>query len=69
MARQLYYAILQGVQNYSREWRARVERQKPIIAEPLEGIEPMNIDSLATQKPLHEELTQSITDTLNLTSE
>ncbi len=69
VARQLYYAILQGVQNYSREWRARVERQKPIIAEPLEGIEPMNIDSLATQKPLHEELTQSITDTLNLAGE
>ena len=52
IARELYYAFLQGAQNYSRAWRKRVERQQPIISEPLEGIEPLSSAAIGGVKPL-----------------
>ncbi|MBR4853414.1 MAG: hypothetical protein IKU88_01675 [Alistipes sp.] len=52
IARELYYAFLQGAQNYSRAWRERVERQQPIISEPLEGIEPLSSAAIGGVKPL-----------------
>ena len=53
IARELYYAFLQGAQNYSRAWRARIEKQQPIISEPLEGIEPLSSAAVGGVKPLH----------------
>ena len=52
IARELYYAFLQGAQNYSRAWRERVERQQPIISEPIEGIEPLSSAAIGGVKPL-----------------
>ena len=52
IARELYYAFLQGAQNYSRAWRERVERQQPIISEPIEGIEPLSSATIGGVKPL-----------------
>ena len=52
IARELYYAFLQGAQNYSRAWRERIERQQPIISEPIEGIEPLSSAAIGGVKPL-----------------
>ena len=52
IARELSYAFLQGAQNYSRAWRERVERQQPIISEPMEGLEPLSSAAIGGVKPL-----------------
>lgn len=39
IARALYYAILQGAQNYSRQLRERIEQTKPVITAPLQELE------------------------------
>lgn len=65
IARELYYAILQGVQNYSRAWREKVERQQPIISEPLEGIEPLDIKPLKENNTLPTGLSTAISDSLS----
>lgn len=63
IARELYYAFLQGAQNYSRAWREKVERQQPIITEPLEGIKPMHNDSITLENPLRDSLTHKVVNT------
>ena len=63
IARELYYAFLQGAQNYSRAWREKVERQQPIITEPLEGINPLHNDSITLENPLRDSLTHTIVNT------
>ena len=40
IARQLYYALLQGAEAYSEELRARIEYSTPVISEPLPMILP-----------------------------
>lgn len=60
IARELYYAFLQGAQNYSRAWREKVERQQPIIAEPLEGIKPMDNKQLTPDNHLHDSLALTV---------
>ena len=52
IARELYYAFLQGAQNYSRAWRERVERQQPIISEPMEGLEPLATAPIGGATPI-----------------
>jgi len=63
IARELYYAFLQGAQNYSRAWREKVERQQPIITEPLEGINPLHNDSITLENPLRDSLTHKVVNT------
>ena len=63
IARELYYALLQGAQNYSRAWREKVERQQPIITEPLEGINPLHNDSITLENPLRDSLTHKVVNT------
>ena len=63
IARELYYAFLQGAQNYSRAWREKVERQQPIITEPLEGINPLHNDSITLDNPLRDSLTHKVVNT------
>lgn len=63
IARELYYAFLQGAQNYSRAWREKVERQQPIITEPLEGINPLHNDSITLKNPLRDSLTHKVVNT------
>ncbi len=63
IARELYYAVLQGAQNYSRAWREKVERQQPIITEPLEGINPLHNDSITLENPLRDSLTHKVVNT------
>ena len=63
IARELYYAFLQGAQNYSRAWRENVERQQPIITEPLEGINPLHNDSITLENPLRDSLTHKVVNT------
>lgn len=52
IARQLYYALLQGAESYSHALRERIEREKPIISEPLPMVQaPMPVtlqDSVIT---------------------
>ena len=52
IGRELYYAFLQGAQNYSRAWRERIERQQPIIAEPMEGLEPLATAPIGGTTPI-----------------
>lgn len=63
IARELYYAFLQGAQNYGRAWREKVERQQPIITEPLEGINPLHNDSITLDNPLRDSLTHKVVNT------
>ena len=52
VARELYYAILQGAQVYGEQLRVRIERSKPVITNPVEiapledklNIKPLEID-------------------------
>lgn len=44
IARQLYYALLQGAESYSKALRERIEREKPVISEPLPMVQtPMPV--------------------------
>ena len=52
IGRELYYAFLQGAQNYSRAWRERIERQQPIISEPMEGLEPLATAPIGGATPI-----------------
>ena len=63
IARELYYAFLQGAQNYSRSWREKIERQQPLISEPLQGIKPLGNESVTLDNRLRDSLTHTVVDT------
>ena len=45
IARALYFALLQGAQNYSRMLHERIEQSKPIITEPLQEIDLPTVEN------------------------
>jgi hypothetical protein len=45
IARALYFALLQGAQNYSRMLHERIEQSKPVITEPLQEIELPKVEN------------------------
>ena len=45
IARALYFALLQGAQNYSRMLHQRIEQSKPIITEPLQEIDLPTVEN------------------------
>ena len=45
IARALYFALLQGAQNYSRMLHDRIEQSKPVITEPLQEIELPKVEN------------------------
>ena len=45
IARALYFALLQGAQNYSRMLHDRLEQSKPVITEPLQEIELPKVEN------------------------
>ena len=59
VARELYYAILQGAQAYGEQLRVRIERSKPVITKPME-IAPLE-DKLNV-KPLEIDVAQVVDD-------
>jgi hypothetical protein len=54
IARQLYYALLQGAESYSEALRERIERTKPVISNPLPMIqvpEPVTLQDTVITLP------------------
>lgn len=49
VAKALYYGLLQGVQNHLGHLRRAIERQQPVITEPLSDIPPAAADSLEAE--------------------
>ena len=45
IARALYFALLQGAQNYSRMLHERIEQSKPVITEPLQEIDLPTVEN------------------------
>ena len=51
VARALFHGLLQGVQRHIEYMREAIERQRPVIAEPLDDIAPAATDSLDAELP------------------
>lgn len=49
VARALYYGLLQGVQRHLEYLQQAIERQQPVIAEPLPDIAPASADTLGAE--------------------
>lgn len=51
VARALFHGLLQGVQRHIEYMREAIERQRPVIAEPLDDIAPAGTDTLDAELP------------------
>ena len=51
VARALFHGLLQGVQRHIEYMREAIERQRPVIAEPLDDIAPVGTDTLDAELP------------------
>ena len=51
VARALFHGLLQGVQRHIEYMREAIERQRPVLAEPLDDIAPAATDSLDAELP------------------
>ena len=65
IARALYFALLQGAQNYSRQLHQRIEQSRPIITEPLMDI---TLPTVENTLPPTEEVVRDTTATAEATA-
>ncbi len=58
IARELYYALLSGVQQYSAAQRERIEKSTPVLNKPLqmEAVNRLRVEKIATQAVVPEEI-------------
>ena len=66
IARALYFALLQGAQNYSRMLHERIEQSRPVITEPLMEIELPTVENTL---PPTEEVVRDTTATATTAEE